>query len=98
MSAATLTSVNRPAMRRQASHLLDSRLAAIEAGATLAGRALVAVAVAVSAAVAEAVVVASVAPVVVVAAATATDKLVLFFWKENGSVSHFQANFRALAQ
>ena len=64
-------------MRRQASHLLDSRLAAIEAGATLAGHALVAVA-AVSAAVAEAVVVASVAPVVV-AAATATDKLFLFF-------------------
>ena len=84
-------------MRRQAFHLLDSRLAAIEAGATLAGHALVAVAVAVSDAVAEVVVVASVAPVVV-AAATATDKLVLFFWKENGSVSHFQANFRAVAQ
>ena len=87
-------------MRRQASPLLDSRLAAIEAGATLAGHAL-AVAVAVSAAVAEVVVVASVAPVVVVVvvvAATATDKLVLFFRKENGSVSHFQANFRAVAQ
>ena len=74
MSAATLTSVNRPAMRRQASHHLDSRLVAIEAGATLAGRALVAV----SAAEAEAeavvvVVVVSVAQVVV--AATATDKL-----------------------
>ena len=89
-------------MRRQASHLLDSRLAAIEAGATLAGRALVAVAVvvAVSAAVAEAVVVASVAPVVVaaVAVATATDKLFLFFRQKNGSASHFQTNFRALAQ
>ena len=86
-------------MRRQASPLLDSRLAAIEAGATLAGHALVAVAVAVavSAAVAEVVVVASVAPVVA-AAATATDKLVLFFRKENGSVSHFQANFRAVSQ
>ena len=77
MSAATLTNVNRPAMRRQASHLLDSRLAAIEAGATLAGRALAVAVVAVSAAVAEAVVVASVAPVA--AAATATDKLFLFF-------------------
>ena len=84
-------------MRRQASHHLDSRLVAIEAGATLAGRALVAVAVVV-ASVAPVVVVASVAPVVVVAAATAIDKLVLFFWKENGSASHFQANFRAAAQ
>ena len=97
MSAATLTSVNRPAMRRQASPLLDSRLAAIEAGATLAGRALVAVAVAVSAAVAEAVVVASVAPAAV-AVATATDKLFLFFRQKNGSASHFQTNFRALSQ
>ena len=63
-------------MRRQASHLLDSRLAAIEAGATLAGHALVAVAVSAAPVVAEAEV-AHVA--LVVAAATATDKLFLFF-------------------
>ena len=72
-------------------------MAAIEAGATLTGRALAVAVVAVSAAVAEAVVVASVAPVVV-AAATATDKLFLFFSVKNGSASHFQANFRAVAQ
>ena len=82
-------------MRRQASPLLDSRLAAIEAGATSAGHALVAVAAnAVPVAEAE---VAHVALVVVVAA-TATDKLFLFFRQKNGSASHFQAHFRAVAQ